>query len=128
MTSLFARDLLPFVRAMDRLGEDRGFDLSCELQEDKDKFIAKFEVPGIPKDKIKIELNDNILTVSGEREAEKKDNKRHYTEFSYGSFTRSFSLPSQVESGKVSAVYENGILTVSVPKSEETKPKQIPIQ
>lgn len=107
-----------------------------DLEEDKDKYYLKFDLPGITKDQIKVELNDNVLTVSAERKSfeekgEKPDakGKRHrfFSELSYGSFSRSLTLPGVVDQKQVEAAYENGVLTVTVPKARSSEPKQIAI-
>lgn len=101
---------------------------SCELTEDKDSFTARFEVPGVSKDQIKVELHDNQLTVRAERKTENKDEKKHYSEFSYGSYVRSFALPAPVSDEKVDAAYDNGILTVKMGKKTASGARQISIK
>jgi HSP20 family protein len=97
--------------------------------EDKDKYIVSVELPGMKKEDISVSVHDGVLTVSGERKAEKdsKDGLVHRTERYYGKFTRSVSLPATVHSEKVSAAYKDGVLTVEVPKAEEARPKTIPV-
>lgn len=103
---------------------------SCELIEEKDNYIARFDMPGIKKDQVKVELENNILTVSAERREEKKttDERQHYSEISYGSYLRSFSLPTQVLESKIDAKFDNGVLTVKLPKAEPSKTKSITVQ
>lgn len=98
------------------------------IEEDK-AFEIHIAVPGVNKEDFKIDLNDNYLTVSGERKfSEKKDEKNEnlYRSFEtqYGSFSRSFSLPENVDGGKITASYSNGILVVTVPKDEKKSLKQ----
>jgi len=107
-----------------------GFHPQCEVSEDKENYLMKFDLPGIPKDQIKIELHENRLTVSGERKEERKDEnkKQHFSEVFYGSFTRSFTFPSPVDAERVSAEYDNGILNIHIPKTESNKARQINIK
>jgi HSP20 family protein len=120
----------PSLRRGDADFAKQGFNPSCEVSEDKTGYHLKFDLPGIPKDQIKIDLHENQLTVSGERRSEKKEeNKRqHFSEVFYGSFSRSLTFPSSVDAEKVSASYENGILNIMVPKSEASRTKQITIK
>ncbi|MGZ3670932.1 MAG: Hsp20/alpha crystallin family protein, partial [Bdellovibrionota bacterium] len=101
---------------------------NCELSEDKECYVARFEIPGVPKDQIKVELRDNQLTVRAERRAEKKEEKKHYSEFSYGSFMRSFPLPTPVSEEKVNAAYDGGILTVTMQKTTPSGVRQISVK
>ncbi|MGZ6480281.1 MAG: Hsp20/alpha crystallin family protein [Bdellovibrionales bacterium] len=102
---------------------------TCELNENKSSYIMKFDMPGVKKDDVKIELDGNQLTVSAERREEKKseDHRSRYSEISYGSYQRSFTLPSAVDDKKVDAKFENGELTLTMPKIESSKAKQIAI-
>ena len=95
------------------------------IEEDK-AFEIHVAVPGMNKDEFKIDLNDNYLTISGERKysKEKKDNLYRSFETQYGSFSRSFSLPENVDGEKITAQYTNGILVVTVPKDEKKTLKQ----
>lgn len=89
-------------------------------------YEIQFAVPGLSKDDFKIELNDNYLTVSGERKisSEKKEQNFHSIETQYGSFSRSFNLPENVDASKINAKYNNGILELSIPKDEKKALKQ----
>ncbi len=108
------------------------FNPNCEVTENKNQYIMKFEVPGIPKDQIKIELDENRLTVSGSKKEEKKeedkDKKTHFSEMNYGSFMRTFTLPTPVNAEKVMATYDHGVLTVTLEKSEASRTRQIAIK
>ncbi len=97
-----------FVPKVDILENDKAYDISVA-------------VPGLSKDDFNIGLNDNFLTVSGERKfaKERKENNVHVVETQYGNFSRSFSLPENVDAGKISAAYNNGILEITVPKDEK---------
>jgi HSP20 family protein len=88
------------------------------------------ELPGVNKDEVKITLESNILTIRGEKKQEKETKKENYhrIERSYGSFERSFTLPTSVKSDKIDAAYNNGVLQITLPKVEEAKPKQIEVK
>jgi HSP20 family protein len=90
------------------------------IEEDK-AFEVHVAVPGMSKDDFKIDLNDNYLTISGERKfnREKKEDNFYSIETQYGTFSRSFSLPENVDANKISAKYVNGILEVTIPKDEK---------
>ncbi|MDZ7330814.1 MAG: Hsp20/alpha crystallin family protein [candidate division KSB1 bacterium] len=102
---------------------------SVDIKETKDDFVLTAEVPGINKDDIKISISENTLTIKGEKKEEKKEETENYhrLERRYGTFQRSFTLPTQVEDKKVKASYKDGVLTITLPKKEEVKPKEIPI-
>ena len=102
---------------------------SVDIKETKDDFVLMAEVPGMAKDDIKINISENTLTIKGEKKEEKKedDHNYHRVERRYGTFQRSFTLPIQVQGNKVKAAYKDGVLTITLPKKEEVKPKEIPI-
>ena len=97
-----------------------------DVIEEEKSFDIHLAVPGMNKDEFKIDLNDNYLTVSGERKFSKEKSENLYRSFEtqYGSFSRSFSLPENVDGSKISAQYKNGILVVTVPKDEKKTLKQ----
>ena len=92
-----------------------------DIIEEEKAFEVHVAVPGMNKDDFKIDLNDNYLTISGERKnsREKKENNFHSVEIQYGTFSRSFTLPENVDANGISAKYVNGILEVSIPKDEK---------
>lgn len=101
---------------------------SVNIKEDNDGFEVEMAAPGFVKDDFKIELNNSVLTISSDKKVEnetKEGQKFTRREFSYQSFSRSFTLPNIVESEKISAKYENGLLSVIIPKKEEAKPKPV---
>lgn len=102
---------------------------AVDVYEDKDTVVVKAEVPGMKKDEIDISLHDGFLTLSGERKQETKeeDAETYRSERWLGRFHRTITLPCRVDAEKIKATYTNGILSVSMPKAEEAKPKQIPI-
>jgi len=90
--------------------------------------VAVVELPGMRREDIEISLHDGTLTISGERKRETSNGERaERTERYIGKFRRSVTLPTRVDANKVSATYRDGILTVTLPKAEEAKPKQIPV-
>lgn len=98
---------------------------AVNIQESDENFLVAVAAPGKTKEDFKIELDNDILTISSEekKENETSENNGRYTrrEFSYHNFKRAFSLPETVESGKISATYNNGVLEISLPKKEEAK-------
>ena len=98
-------------------------------ENDKHEVVLKAEVPGLRKDDIDLRVENNTLTIQGARSEEKevKREQYHRVERVYGSFCRSFSLPTTIDSSKVRAEYKDGVLTVTLPLREESKPKQIQI-
>jgi HSP20 family protein len=100
-----------------------------DVYEDKDNLLVKAELPGLKKEDIGISLHNGYLALSGERKAEDKrqDADVYRSERWVGHFHRSISLPCRVEADKITASYNEGVLTVTLPKAEEAKPKQIPI-
>jgi HSP20 family protein len=100
-----------------------------DICEDADSIRIRMEIPGVKPEEVKISLEDNLLTIQGEKrqESEDKSERVHRYERSYGTFERTFALPSTADSEKVSAEYENGILTVTIPKSEGARPREIPV-
>jgi HSP20 family protein len=105
------------------------FSPSCEIAEEDNNYILKFDLPGVTKDQVKVEADKDQLTIRAERKEEKKSEskKKYLSEMYYGSYTRSFTLPGPVDEKKVDAKFENGVLTVTVPKTESLKAKQIPV-
>jgi HSP20 family protein len=101
-----------------------------DIYEDKEKYTLRLDLPGIKKDDVKISFVDGKLSISGERnqETEHKDSKCHRVERSFGKDYRSFNLPEHVQSDKINAEFNDGQLTISVPKAEEAKPKEIEIK
>ena len=105
-----------------------GWTPALDLYQDNDKVVAVVELPGMQKDQIELSLQDGILTISGERKEENANgDKAARTERFSGKFRRSISLPTRVDANAVSASYKEGILTVTLPKAEEAKPKQIKV-
>ena len=103
---------------------------AVDVVEKEGEFIVKAELPGIDRKDVKITVHNNVLTISGEKrhDEEKEGRSYHRTERSYGSFQRSFTLPSSVASERIDATYNDGVLTVSLPKIEEAKPREIEVK
>jgi HSP20 family protein len=106
-----------------------GWAPALDLYEDTDNLIVKAELPGLKKEDIEISLHDGALAISGERKQEAAGNKgeTYRSERYYGRFHRAVSLPKPVAGDKVKANFTNGVLTVTLPKTEEAKPKQIEV-
>jgi len=99
-----------------------------DISENEDAFVIKAELAGVPKDDIKVSLDNNILTISGERKSEIEDETHHRVERFYGSFSRSFSLPENIDESAIKAESKDGILKLNIPKAElQSKLKQIDI-
>lgn len=101
-----------------------------DIYEDANRLVLKLEVPGISQEDLQINLENQTLTVKGERKFvnDEKEENFHRIERRYGSFVRSFTLPSTVETESAQASYENGVLAITFPKKEAAKPKQVKIQ
>src|SRR5277367_1234022 len=100
-----------------------------DVYEDEHNVTLKIEVPGIEEKDIDVRIENNTLTVHGERKFEKEEKEENYrrVERQYGSFTRTFNLPTTVDSEKVAANYDKGVLKIALPKKAEAKPKQIKV-
>ena len=127
MDRLFDRFLKPEWPEMPTLGE---WEPTLDVGETKDALTVKAELPGVEQKDIGVSLQDGVLTIKGEKEAEKeeKDKRYHRVERSYGAFFRSISLPAAVEADKVTATFKDGVLTVTLPKAPEAKGTTIPVK
>ena len=103
---------------------------ALDINEDDDRYVVTVELAGAKKKDVTVEVHDNVLTISGEKrhEREEKNEQRRYVERSYGSFSRSFSLPANADPDRIEARIEDGVLTVQIAKREETKPKTISVK
>lgn len=108
-------------------GREAGFVPDFEVKETKDSFIFKADLPGVEEKDINITLAENMLTISGKREEERREEEDRYYAYerTYGTFTRTFTLPLGVDSEKAQAEFKNGVLTIRVPKRAESQPKRI---
>lgn len=100
---------------------------SVDISETDAAYLIKGEIPGVSKDDVKVTIQDGMLTIQGERKQEKeeKNKKFHRVECSYGSFVRSFRVPDDADESAVKAEFKDGMLNVTLPKSEKAKPKSI---
>ena len=130
----------PFTQEFDRLfntlftgprngGSPQRWVPAMDLVEAEDHFVLKADLPGLSEDDVAIEVQDNVLTISGSRQAEheRKEKGWYRLERSYGQFSRSLTLPDGVDADKVEANFDRGVLEVRVPKPEERKPRRISI-
>lgn len=103
---------------------------AVDVFEDRDAVKIVAEVPGVKPEDVKLSIENNVLTIRGEKkqQAEEKSDRVHRYERSYGVFERSFALSNSVDVERIEARYENGILTVSVPKAEKARPREIPVK
>ena len=103
---------------------------SVDVAEDPEHYLIKVEIPEVKREDVKVGVQDGVLTIQGERKQEKeeKGKKFHRIERSYGSFVRSFTLPDDVDAAQIGAEFHDGILHVTLPKSESAKPKAIEVK
>jgi len=106
-----------------------GWTPALDVFEDKDNFIVKAELPGMKKEDIEVSLHDGSLSLSGERQSETKheDAEVYRAERFFGRFQRTLTLPTAVAADKANAAYKDGVLTITLPKTEEAKPKHIDV-
>lgn len=133
-----SRALTTFPKLFDNLFRgDRFEDLfpslwmpALDVAETDDEYVVKVELPGVNRDDVQITVREDTLTVRGEKKQENETKKSdfHRVERSYGSFQRSFTLPTTVKTDKIDATYKEGILTITLPKAEEAKPKSIDVK
>ena len=112
------------------LGEPGSAEPLVEVSDTKDAVIVKAHVPGTSKEHLQVDVSDDTLTLKGEMKEEKKKEEKNYyrREFRYGAFSRTVPLPVTVQGDKAKAKLKDGVLEVTIPKSEKAKVKQIPIQ
>jgi HSP20 family protein len=134
-------EIMSLRQAMDRLFEEawirptrlwaeEGMYTPIDLSETEDEFIVKMALPGIKPDEVEINVTGNTLTVRGEHKEDKEAQQArtwHRREIRYGRFERSIALPTEVQADRAEATFENGMLTLRLPKAEAAKPKRIPI-
>lgn len=113
-----------------RSGESRPWVPQVDITEDETAYTLTTDLPDVPKDAVKVTVEEGVLTVRGERKwGQKAENtKVHLVERSYGSFTRAFRLPDDASGDKVTASFRDGVLKVVLPKREEAKPRQVEVQ
>ena len=115
---------------MSRTWDQGSWELALDVAEEEDAFVVKASIPGIKPEDMDISLTDNLLTIKGETKVEQEFEKAQYhvRERRFGSFQRSVALPTAVNANAVDASYENGVLTLRVPKADEVKPHKISIR
>jgi HSP20 family protein len=103
---------------------------ACDVCEDRDNVEINVEIPGVRPEDVKLTVENNILTIYGEKKEESRtqEQQMHRYERSYGSFERSFALPSSVDPEGIDARYEHGILKITIPKAEKARPREIPVK
>ena len=132
------RELLTLQDRMNRLFEARrpgseeplgNWAPALDIYETEKEIVLKADLPGIKLDDVDIRVENNVLSVRGERRFEKevKEDNYHRVERTYGNFVRTFTLPNTVDADKIAAAYDNGVLRITMPKREEARPKQIRI-
>jgi HSP20 family protein len=106
-----------------------GWSPALDVFDEKDHFVVNAELPGMKKEEIELSFQDGMLSISGERKqsTEKTEGETYRSERYFGKFQRSVTLPTAVDSSKISASYKDGVLSVTLPKSEAAKPKQIQV-
>jgi HSP20 family protein len=112
-------------------GELRGtWSPAVDIAESKDELVVSADLPGLNREDIKVNVENNVLTFSGERKQEKREEESNYhrLERSYGYFSRSFTLPATVKADRIKASYKDGVLCLTLPKIEEAKPRQIAVE
>ncbi|RKX46357.1 MAG: Hsp20/alpha crystallin family protein [Thermotogae bacterium] len=135
----FFRPFRELQREIDRLFDDffrterrehTSFLPDVDIYEDDNKIYVEVEVPGMNKEDVKVKIEDNVLTIFGEKKQEKESKKHNYhvVERSYGTFQRSFALPDYVDTEKIKASYDKGVLKIEIPKKESAKPKVIDVR
>ncbi|NIR49565.1 Hsp20/alpha crystallin family protein [candidate division KSB1 bacterium] len=138
------RDFLHLTEQMNRLANDvfgegetpetsmlKGtWNPPVDISEDNENFYLRVELPGLNREDIKVNYEDGLLTLTGEKRAhkEEKDTNYHRIERSYGKFERSFRLSSNIVNDKISANFSNGLLSITLPKAEKAKPKEIEVK
>jgi len=103
---------------------------SVDIFEEKDEVVVKAALPGMAKEDVNVKVTENTVTIAGEKKKEEKVEKKDYYRFerSYGSFSRSFRLPADVQTDKAKATFKDGLLEIRVPKTEEAKKKQVKVK
>jgi HSP20 family protein len=116
--SIFNDDFFPGL-------EDRKSSPAVNIREDEKNYLLDLAIPGIDRKDLKIEMNEDVITISSEKKNESEENKDGYRrrEFSYSSFTKSFYVPENVDKEKIDASYKDGILCITLPKQDESKSK-----
>jgi HSP20 family protein len=132
--ALFTDEPLAMLRPMLRTEENywpvKAWKPACDIFETDQELVIKFELPEVKKEDVEVKMEQNVLTLRGERKFEEKTDRENYhrVERRYGEFIRSFSVPLYVDAAKINAGFKDGVLTVTLPKNEEARPKQITVK
>lgn len=122
----------PFGPMTDWSNGGSGWAPAIDLSENENEYVIDADIPGVSKDDITLELLDNVVTIKGERKSEKKEEDKkkgyHRVERTHGSFQRSVQIPGGFKSDAVQAKFNNGVLRITLPKPEESKPRTITVQ
>ena len=120
-----------FLAPVNSPDEELGTDWApaVDILEDDDKLVFSSDMPGLDRDQVEITLENQVLTLRGERKLDRDDERNNYhrIERTYGSFSRSFKLPNNVDTAAAKATFDNGILNIELPKREDAKPKKLEI-
>jgi HSP20 family protein len=110
-------------------GREAALRADVDIEEHEDHFVVRADLPGVQQKDIQVEVHDGVLTLSAKREqnSEEKGKQRWYRERRFGSLERRFRLGPHVDAGKIEAHYKDGVLSLTLPKSEASKPRQIPV-
>jgi HSP20 family protein len=113
-----------------RAGESVGWTPACDIYEDEEAVLLRFDLAGVDPKDVDVRFENGVLTVKGERKLEGEDKRESYhrIERSYGTFTRSFSLPGTLDPERIKAESRNGVLTIQLPKKAEAKPRAIQVK
>ena len=124
MTRMFGEDRLY------RAGESVGWTPACDIYEDEEAVTLRFELAGVDPKDVEVRFENGVLTLRGERKLEHEEKRENYhrVELGYGTFTRSFTLPSTVDAEHIRAEAKNGVLAVTLPKRAEAKPRAIQVK
>lgn len=103
---------------------------AVEISEDESQYTVTAELPGVKRDDVHVEMSEGVVTIRGEKRSEREEKKeqRRYVERSYGTFSRSFTLPRNADPDRIEAGFKDGVLTLAIPKTEEAKPRTINIK
>ncbi len=117
---------LPALRRFKQLEE---FSPVVDMYDNKDEIVVKAEIPGMKKEDLKVSITEDTLSIKGEmkKEEEAKEDDYYYSERTFGSFSRTLSLPSKIKANKVNAKFENGLLEIHMPKESDSKPKEVKV-
>lgn len=127
---LFGGNLVPFEATGEENWSLSTWTPACDIYETENEVIVKAELPEVKKEDVQVSINNNILTIHGERKFSEETKKENYhrVERRYGEFTRSFTLPNFIDPEKINAEFSEGMLRVTMTKREEAKPKQIEVK